>query len=106
MASATFERALDLVLSFEGGFVHDPRDPGGATNLGVTQATLARACGRPVSIDEVRALTRAEAGAIYRRLYWTAIRGDALPAGLDLAVFDCAVNSGPARRASPRIAVQ
>ena len=43
-----------------------PVDPGGATNLGITAATLARARGRPVSAADVAALTRAEAAAIYR----------------------------------------
>jgi lysozyme family protein len=97
MAADTFDRALALVLDLEGGFVDHPRDPGGATNLGVTRATLAKARGRPVTVSDVRALTRAEAGTIYRRSYWDAVRGDDLPAGLDLAVFDYAVNSGPSR---------
>lgn len=97
MAASNFERALSCVLKQEGGFVDHPADPGGATSLGITRATLARARGRPVSIADVKALTRAEAAAIYRRLYWDAVAGDQLPPGLDLAVFDLAVNSGPAR---------
>lgn len=97
MAADTFDRALALVLELEGGFANHPNDPGGATNLGITRATLAKARGRPVTVAEVKDLTRAEAGSIYRRLYWNAVRGDELPAGLDLAVFDFAVNSGPGR---------
>lgn len=97
MAAGSFDRAFALVLELEGGFVDHPKDPGGATNLGVTRATLAQARGRPVSVAEVKALTRAEAGAIYRRLYWNAVKADELPVGIDLAVFDYAVNSGPAR---------
>lgn len=94
-----FEASLAHVLKHEGGFANHPADPGGATNLGITAATLARARGRPVTEADVRALTRAEASAIYRRFYWEAVRGDDLPAGLDHAVFDLAVNSGPARAA-------
>lgn len=99
MAASNFDRALARVLQFEGGFVNHPLDPGGATNLGVTRATLARARARPVTVDHVRALTRSEAASIYRRFYWNAVRADDLPGGLDLAVFDLAVNAGPARAA-------
>lgn len=95
MPKGTFERALALVFELEGGFVQHPRDPGGATNLGITRTTLARARGRPVSVTALKALTRAEAGAIYGRFYWDPIRADELPPGLDLALFDYAVNSGP-----------
>lgn len=96
MAAESFDRALALVLDLEGGFVQDSRDPGGATKYGITRATLARARGRPASVAEVRALTRQEAGAIYRKSYWSAVGGDMLPAGLDLATFDLGINSGPA----------
>lgn len=97
MAAASFDRALALVLASEGGYIDDPRDAGGATNRGITRATLARWRGRPVSKAEVRLLDRAEAVAIYRELYWNVVKGDALPRGLDLALFDYAVNSGPGR---------
>lgn len=94
-----FQAALAAVLRFEGGYVDDPRDPGGATARGVTQVTLAAFRGRPVGKAEVAALTAEEAAAIYRRMYWDAVRGDELPGGVDLAVFDLAVNSGPGRAA-------
>lgn len=97
MASQNFARALEFVLAHEGGYVDHPRDPGGATNRGITRVTLEQWRGRPVTKAEVRALTRAEAVAIYRAMYWNAVAGDDLPAGLDLAVFDFAVNSGPGR---------
>lgn len=99
MAARNFDFALAHVLQFEGGFVNHPLDPGGATNLGITRATLARSRGRPVTVAHVRALTRSEAASIYRRFYWNAVRADDLPGGLDLAVFDLAVNAGPARAA-------
>lgn len=97
MAASSFPRALSHVLAQEGGFVNHPRDPGGATHRGVTQQALAQWRGRPVSVAEVRALTRAEAAALYRARYWDAIKADGLPAGLDLAAFDLAVNSGVGR---------
>lgn len=104
MADASFPRALALVLKHEGGYVDHPADPGGATNLGITRAALAVWRGRPVSKDEVRALGRDEAAAIYRANYWIAAGCPALPAGYDYAHFDAAVNSGPGRAAKFRAA--
>lgn len=98
-ASARFSACLAEVLRHEGGFVDHPADPGGATNRGITLATLSDWRGRPVSKSEVRALTVAEAAAIYRARYWDVVQGDRLPPGVDLAVFDFAVNSGPGRAA-------
>ncbi|EIM25470.1 glycoside hydrolase family 108 protein [Microvirga lotononidis] len=92
-----FENAVDHVLRHEGGFVQHPRDPSGATKFGITRETLSRARGRPASVTDVRRLSRREAVSIYRQLYWDVVQADALPAGLDLAVFDLAVNSGPGR---------
>lgn len=92
-----FEKAVEHVLKHEGGFVQHPRDPGGATKFGITRETFSRAKKRAASINDVRRLSRKEAIAIYRQLYWDAVRADELPAGLDLATFDLAVNSGPSR---------
>lgn len=95
--ASRFDEALAVVLGHEGGFVQHPRDPGGATKFGITRETLARARGRPVSVDDVRNLTVAETAAIYRRFFWDAIRADEVPPGVDLALFDLTVNSGPTR---------
>jgi lysozyme family protein len=97
VAPSSFESALALVLRLEGGFARHPRDSGGATHFGITLETLSRARGHSVTAEDVRQLTKAEAAAIYRRFYWQAIRADELPPGLDLALFDLAVNSGPKR---------
>jgi lysozyme family protein len=93
----SFERCVAQVLLHEGGFVQHPRDPGGATNFGITRETLAQARGAFASVDDVRRLSREEAASIYRRFYWNPIRANELPGGLDLALFDFAVNSGPSR---------
>jgi lysozyme family protein len=90
-----FDRCLAEVLRLEGGYVDDPRDPGGATKFGVTRAVLGEARGQAVSPEDVKVLTEAEAGQIYRNRYWTVMRAGELPAGLDLAAFDAAVNMGP-----------
>lgn len=96
-ADARFARCMPLILKHEGGYSDHPADPGGATNMGITRATLAAWRGVPVSKSDVMALTRAEAEAIYRARYWDAVKADDLPAGVDYAVFDYAVNSGPGR---------
>ncbi|MBZ6076422.1 glycoside hydrolase family 108 protein [Microvirga puerhi] len=96
-APGLFDEAVAQIFALEGGFVSHPADPGGATNFGITQQTLARARQCSVTVDDVRRLTRAEAATIYRRFYWDAVRGDELSPGLGLAMFDLAVNSGPAR---------
>ncbi len=92
---ARFLACLAIVLRHEGGFVNDPQDPGGATNLGITKATLESWRGAPVTEQEVRDLTQEEAREIYRARYWNRLRCDDLPAGIDLVVFDMGVNAGP-----------
>jgi lysozyme family protein len=99
MTTETFGRALSLVLKHEGGYVDHPRDPGGATNLGVTIGTLSGWLGRPATKAEVKSLTVPAVSPIYRRNYWDKVRADELPCGVDYCVFDAAVNSGPARAA-------
>ncbi|WP_176026527.1 glycoside hydrolase family 108 protein [Brucella intermedia] len=97
MAKGTFAKAMPHVFSEEGGYVDHEKDPGGATNLGITLATLSAWEGRKVSKAEVKALTKAKATDIYRENYWNKVAGDDLPAGVDYAVMDFAINSGPAR---------
>ncbi len=97
MSESRFSACLSVVLAHEGGFADHPRDPGGPTRFGITQATLASARGRPVSRNEVRRLTLDEAAAIYHARYWLPLQADSLPVGLDLAVFDYCVNSGQRR---------
>jgi len=94
-----FLRVMPHVFKHEGGYVDHPADPGGATNMGVTLETLSAWRGRRVGKADVRALSRAEATEIYRRQYWSPIRGDELPGGVDYAMFDFAINSGPRRAA-------
>lgn len=96
---ANFASALQKLLGHEGGFVNHPDDPGGMTNLGVTQRVWSEWVGRPVAEAEMRKLTPARVAPLYRARYWDKVKGDALPAGIDYCVFDAAVNSGPGRAA-------
>jgi len=92
-----FDKCLELMLKHEGGFVDHPQDPGGMTNLGVTKNVWEEWMGRPVSEKEMRALTPTMVAPLYKRKYWDACRADDLVSGVDYAVFDVAVNSGPGR---------
>ncbi|MCA8882232.1 MAG: glycoside hydrolase family 108 protein [Rhodobacteraceae bacterium] len=94
-----FTKCLDIIFMNEGGFADHPEDPGGATNMGITHKTLAAWRGAPVTVEDVRNLTRDEAGEIYRANYWNALNCDGLPAGVDLVVFDFGVNAGVRRAA-------
>ena len=97
---ANFERALDWVLVHEGGFVNHPKDPGGATNRGVTQATYnAYRKNLGAAPRSVRVIEDAEVRDVYKRYYWDKVSGDDLPPGADYAIFDFAVNSGVSRAA-------
>jgi len=89
-----FTKCLDFTLQYEGGFSDNPHDKGGATNMGITHVTLAAWRHAAVTTQDVRNLTRGEAADIYKACYWDHVRGDELPASIDLAVFDYAVNSG------------
>lgn len=101
-AEERFDRCLKAVLKHEGGYVDHPRDPGGATNLGVTLGT-AKAFRLDIDGDgdvdknDVRLLTPATAAPVYRAGYWLKCKCDQLPAGVDYMVFDLAVNSGTNR---------
>jgi lysozyme family protein len=94
-----FQDALRLVLMSEGGFSNNPKDPGGATNKGVTLATFRAFVKANGTVDDLKAITPAQIETVYRKQYWNAVMGDDLPAGIDYAVFDFAVNSGPSRAA-------
>lgn len=84
--SPAFEKAVALILKHEGGYVNDPRDPGGETNFGISK--------RAYPNEDIRALTVDRAKALYHRDYWQAVRGDDLPPALALPTFDMAVNAG------------
>lgn len=95
-----FDQCLAHVLKYEGGYANHPSDPGGATMKGVTQAVYngyRKRLGQAAA--DVRNITDAELRAIYRRQYWEVIKGDDLPSGVDMVVFDGAVNSGPSQSA-------
>jgi len=96
---AYLQTYLPQLLRFEGGYVDDPADPGGATNKGITlrtfQAHAEALLGIAPTLDNLRALSDAEAGTLYKTLYWDPISGDAIALQyLADIVFDFYVNAG------------
>ena len=92
-----FEKSLELVLQHEMGYVHHPLDPGGRTNLGVTQRVWEDYVGHKVDEQTMRNLTKELVAPLYRKEYWDAVHGDQLPSGADYLAFDFAVNAGAFR---------
>jgi len=96
--SQRFTACLGFTLSFEGGFSNHPADPGGATMRGITQRVYDSYRDlKGIERQSVRLIAEDELQAIYRDGYWNLCFCDQLPAPVDLAVFDAAVNVGPGR---------
>ncbi|MFA6204442.1 MAG: glycosyl hydrolase 108 family protein [Gallionella sp.] len=87
--SIKFLRAIDRVLGHEGGYVNNPKDPGGETNWGISKRSYPS-----VSIKE---LTRNQAIAIYHRDFWIPAHCEDLSDGAGYQLLDSAVNSGIAQ---------
>lgn len=98
MTATNFDKCLKAVLAYEGGYSNHPKDPGGPTNFGIIQRVYdpyRKSLGKEP--QSVKKITSQEVRAIYKKNYWDVVRGDDLPAGVDLCVFDGAVNSGPSQ---------
>jgi lysozyme family protein len=91
---ANFERAQEIVREFEGGYSDDPKDPGGATNFGITRNTLAAWRGKPVTKADVANMSYQEAKDIYFSQYWSKSSCGMMPGPLALAVYNVAVHAG------------
>ena len=87
------EKITAEIVRREGGFVNDPDDPGGATKYGVTIHTL-RALRGSATVADVKALTEAEAVAIFKGQYFERPKINQLPIPLQALVYDMQVNAG------------
>jgi hypothetical protein len=98
VAIGDFERALQIILQFEGGYSNNPADTGGATNQGVTQRVY-DAYRRDVGLAPrgVRQIERHEVEDVYEERYWDAMGCDELPYPGALVCFDAAVQHGVGR---------
>ena len=90
-----WEKSLEVILHHEGGYVNHPKDPGGETNMGVTKRVYEDFGGT----KDMKDLTHEDVEPIYKKNYWDRVKGDDLPEGLDLMIFDFAVNAGTGRAA-------
>jgi lysozyme family protein len=88
-----FKDSLTVLLKHEGGYVNNPKDPGGETNYGITKNTAA-AYGYT---SDMKDIPMSKVEEIYLKGYWNAINADILPDEVRHHVFDAAVNSGPVR---------
>lgn len=79
---ANIDKLLPYILKWEGGFVNDPLDKGGATNKGVTIATW-RQCGYDktgdgkIDVDDLRLISDADVrDRVLRPHYWNRWKAD------------------------------
>jgi lysozyme family protein len=91
---AKFEDAVQETLKFEGGYVYDPNDPGGETNMGITK--------RDYPDVDIKNLTVEQAKEIYRRDFWNSLYDEIISQPLANKLFDMGVNMGE-RRAVQRL---
>lgn len=97
---AGFEGWVEMVLEHEGGYVDDPNDRGGQTNMGITQKSFSGFIGSEASESDMRDMTRDQAIDFYRDL-WEKMNLDRYPVPLRLQYADMQVNGG--KRASDMI---
>ncbi|MEY5098191.1 MAG: hypothetical protein RJA36_910 [Pseudomonadota bacterium] len=81
-----FDTAFERLIGHEGGYVNDPRDPGGETKFGISK--------RAYPGENIASLTLERAKELYRRDYWCPAGCDAVPVAIRFDLFDMAVNAG------------
>lgn len=86
----SFDQIFERVMGHEGGYVNNPKDPGGETNWGVTIGT-ARANGYH---GAMRSMTRLQAKEIYRKAFWERAKCAQYHSAIGFQVFDAAINHG------------
>jgi lysozyme family protein len=82
-----FEQAFEKLIGHEGGYVNDPRDPGGETKYGISK--------RSYPGEDIAGMTIERAKLLAHRDYWGPAGCDAVPPGIKFDLFDTAYNSGP-----------
>lgn len=93
---ADFEKSIPHILKWEGGYVWHPADPGGETNMGITDRLDGKVDGM-IDLDgdkegdvSVKDLTIEQAKHVYKNRFWVAMRGDEIN---DQSVADIMLDS-------------
>lgn len=89
--SGEFDRAFELIIGHEGGYVNRPDDPGGETKFGISK--------RSYPNEDIAAMTLERAKSIYLANYWNKLRCGEMPGAVGFSVFDAGVNCGVTRSA-------
>jgi len=84
-----FKDAIKIVLKHEGGYVNDPVDPGGETNMGISK--------KAYPFLDIKNLTIKQASDIYFKDYWLKGKVSKVPEELRMIYFDMVVNMGRSR---------
>ena len=84
--SPEFETAMKFVREAEGGYYNHPNDPGGLTNMGITQ--------RDYPLLDIKNLTREQADEIFWQDYWLKSSAYLIPYPAYISFFDSVVNTG------------
>lgn len=93
-----FKKALAFVLKWEGGYVNNPNDLGGATNKGITQRTYnSWLVSKGQDRKDVKFISKAEVEEIYYVNYWLGAGCNKMSKKFAVLAFDTAVNMGPRR---------
>jgi lysozyme family protein len=81
-----FDKCFEKLISHEGGYVNNSKDPGGETKFGISKRSYPHL--------DIASLTLSDVRALYKRDFWDRAQCDRLPPSIAFDVFDCAVNSG------------
>lgn len=65
-----------FILKWEGGFVYNKDDLGGATNRGVTLATYRSVFGNKKTANDLKRMTQVQWGVIFKKYYWDKWKAD------------------------------
>lgn len=100
-----FNKAVEVILKHEGGWVDNPADPGGETNYGISMLIVRREGITPQMLGipnfdrgSMKLMSKDAARAIYKKVFWDRYGYEKIfDQRVATKLFDCAVNCGPMR---------